>query len=238
MPWDFWLIFVFLGVVVPWRGHVRLKRLLAKPRITTVEKVTLYGATIAFQWVAVAIVAWRAVARGMTAEQLGLASHDTRKIIFVTLVGAVILGILHWFNLRRIGKVQAPQVELMRKIASRILPQSLLELLPYSALAVTAGICEEFLYRGFAMGALTRAGLNVWVVVIVTSLLFGLAHAYQGRGGIIGTMLLGFLFAGMRLAYDSLIPVMVWHAVVDLVAGLAGPRFLLRAEDLKTSQAL
>ncbi|MGB8324596.1 MAG: CPBP family intramembrane glutamic endopeptidase [Candidatus Acidiferrum sp.] len=212
---------------------MRLKRLLAKPRITTVERLTLYGATIAFQWVAVAVVAWRAVVRGMTAEQLGLASHDTRKIIVVTLVGAVILGILHWFNLRRVGKVQAPQVELMRKIAERILPQSLLELLPYSALAVTAGICEEFLYRGFAMGALTRTGLNVWVVVIVTSLLFGLAHAYQGRGGIIGTMLLGFLFAGMRLAYDSLIPVMVWHAVVDVVAGLAGPRFLLRAEDLK-----
>src|SRR4029077_16221020 len=28
MPWDFWLIFLFLSVVIPWRGYTRLKKLL------------------------------------------------------------------------------------------------------------------------------------------------------------------------------------------------------------------
>jgi len=38
--------------------------------------------------------------------------------------------------------------ELLRKLANRLLPVNLLEFLPYAALAATAGVCEEFVYRG------------------------------------------------------------------------------------------
>ena len=115
----------------------------------------------------------------------------------------------------------------MRSLAKRILPVNSVELLPYCALAVTAGVCEEFLYRGFAMGALFRVGFPAWAVVLLTSVLFGLAHAYQGRSGILGTLVMGILFGIVRLAYDSLVPVMMMHAIVDLVAGIAGPHYLL-----------
>jgi uncharacterized protein len=235
MPWDFWLIFLFLGVVVPWRGYVRLKKLLATPQLTSMAKMTLYGATIAFQWIATAVVAWRAMARGMTLQQLGLGSQQMGRTALAAVVGAAIIGTLHGLNLRRTAKLQAPSVEKMKAIAARILPLSVVELLPYSALAITAGWCEEFLYRGFVMAVLFRLGWSSWLVVLVSSILFGLAHAYQGRSGIVGTALLGLLFAVARLAYDSLVPVMVWHAVVDLVAGIAGPRYLLtkREVDIK-----
>jgi membrane protease YdiL (CAAX protease family) len=63
--------------------------------------------------------------------------------------------------------------------------------------------------------------------VILTAVLFALAHAYQGRSGILGTFVMGILFGVVRLAYDTLIPVMMMHTVVDLVAGIAGPRYLL-----------
>src|ERR1700733_12973691 len=52
MPWDIWLIFLVLAVVVPWRGRIRLKQLLAKPRVESRERVSLYLSTILFQWVA------------------------------------------------------------------------------------------------------------------------------------------------------------------------------------------
>ena len=60
MPWDFWLIFFVLGVVLPWRGYTRLQVLLAKPKVDSRERLSLYAFTIAFQWVAAGIVAWRA----------------------------------------------------------------------------------------------------------------------------------------------------------------------------------
>jgi membrane protease YdiL (CAAX protease family) len=226
MPWDFWLIFLFLGVAVPWRGHVRLRKLLARPAIDTTEKLTLYAATIAFQWLMLGVVAWRALARGLTPAELGLVGQLSVKIIVAGLLGAGIIGGLQWLNLRRMGKMEGAAPDLMRKLSNRILPQSLVELLPYLALAVTAGVCEEFLYRGFTMAALSRVGLPIWVVVLVTSALFGLAHAYQGRAGVLGTGVLGVLLAIARIVYSSLAPVMIWHTAVDVVAGIAGPKYL------------
>jgi uncharacterized protein len=228
MPWDFWLIFVFLAVVIPWRGRVRLRYLLSLQSVGTKEKMTLYATTIAFQWLIATLVAWRALARGLTFAELGLARMGaSMAIVLPAAFGALLLGTLHWLHLRRIARMEGAVPEKMRALARRILPRSAVEFLPFFALAITAGICEEFLYRGFGMAALVRAGLPGWLVVLLTSLLFGLAHSYQGRSGVIGTSLMGLIFGGFRLLYGSLIPVTVWHAVVDIVAGVAGRKYLL-----------
>ena len=229
MPWDFWLIVVFLGVFFPWRGRARLKKLLAMPSVDTKEKLTVYAATIGFQWALAALVAWRALARRLSAEELGLSSRPLLPVLTAGVIGALLVGGLQWLNLRRIGKMTGPTADLLRKLASRLLPVNWLEYLPYSALAITAGVCEEFLYRGFVMGALGRVVLPVWAVVALTSILFGLAHAYQGKGGIVSTGLFGVVLALGRLWFGSLLPVMMWHASLDLVAGRAAPKFLLNA---------
>ena len=226
MPWDFWLIFVFLGVVIPWRGRVRLQRLLAKPIVSTKEKLVLYGSTIAFQWLLLGLVAWRAFARGLSANALGLTRSFSLRMLILTVTGSVLLAGFQWVNLRRVGRMSGPVPDFMRKLAGRVLPSSAVEFGPYCALAVTAGVCEEFLYRGFAMAALSRIGFAAWLVVIITSVLFGLAHTYQGRGGVAGTAFLGLVFGSVRVIVQSLVPVMVWHAVIDVAAGIAGPKFL------------
>src|SRR5216684_7561826 len=226
MPWDFWLIFFVLGVILPWRGRMRMKKLLAVPQVSTTERLVLYASTIAFQWVAVAVVAWRAWAHGFTASQLGLTIHDRSRILLAAVIGALIIAALQWLNLRRVGKLPVEARGALQPLAERILPQSTVELLPYLALAITAGLCEEFLYRGFAMAVLVQAGLRAWAVVLISSVLFGLAHSYQGRGGIAMTLLIGTILGTSRIAYDCLVPAVFWHSAVDVVAGTAGPRYL------------
>jgi uncharacterized protein len=228
MPWDFWLIFLVLAVVIPWRGRVRLRRLLAIPAVGTKEKWILYASTIAFQWFLAGVVAWRAFARGLTRADLGLTGSLSGELVLVSVVGALLICTYQWFSLRRVSRMDGPAPDFMRKLAARIFPRNTAEFVPYCALALTAGICEEFLYRGFAMAALNRAGLFPWAVVIVTAVLFGFAHTYQGPSGVVGTGLLGVVLGVARLMTSSLIPVMVWHAVVDLVAGVAGPKFFLK----------
>jgi membrane protease YdiL (CAAX protease family) len=183
------------------------------------------------QWTITLFAFWRTTARGLTARDFGLGRGEFAEILLACLMGGLALGALHWGNLRRVARVGGAGAERMRSIAKHILPQSSAELIPYCGLAVTAGICEEFLYRGFAYAALTRAGVPIWLGFLATSILFGLAHLYQGRGGVLGTTILGLLFAGGRLVFGSLLPPIVWHSVIDLVAGIAGPRYLLRASD-------
>lgn len=228
MPWDFWLIFVALGVLLPWRGRVRMKKLLAIPHVSLMERLVLYASTIAFQWLAVAIVGWRAWARGYTAERLGLIFHNRVTLLMAGIIGAAVIATLQWLNLRRVSRIPPESRGPLQTIAERILPQSAVELLPYLALAITAGLCEEFLYRGFAMASLTQAGLSAWLVVLLSSMLFGLAHSYQGRGGMVMTFVVGLVLGASRLAYNSLVPAVFWHSAVDIVAGVAGRRYLRR----------
>ena len=241
MPWDFWLIFFVLGVLLPLRGRRKLQKLMALPEIGKRERLSLYASTIVFQWLAVAVVAWRVWARGLSLEELGLVIHGPWRILIAAIVGAATLGGLQWFNLRRVGRTPGRAREFMKVLAERILPQSTAELVPYLGLALTAGLCEEFLYRGFAMAALTKAGLPTWGVVLLSSTLFGLAHLYQGRGGLLSTLVIGTVFGTARIAYDGMVPVMLWHFTVDAVAGVAGPKYLLnqvlpKAEEISTAQ--
>ena len=228
MTWDIWVIFLVLAGVVPWRGRLRMRKLLAMEQVSSTERMALYVSTIAFQIAAAAVVAWRAWSHGFTWAELGLGTGDPLKIALVASGGAALVGVLQWMNLRRVGRLPVAARGFLQAIAERILPQTKLERFPFFALAITAGLCEEFLYRGFAMAALHRAGLTGWAVVLVSSVLFGMAHLYQGRKGLVGTLLVGALFAGARIAYDSLAPVILWHATLDGVAGVAGPRYLRR----------
>lgn len=232
MPWDILLIFFVLGVVVPWRGRKRLQQLLAKPRVEPGERLSLYFSTIAFQWIAAAVAAWRAWAYGYTAAQLGLTIPGRFKLFAIAAGGALAIVGLQWLNLRRMGRSTSPLRGPIQALAERILPQSSMELIPFLALALTAGICEEFLYRGFAMAAVSHAGLPSAVVVLLSSVLFGLAHLYQGRAGFFSTMVLGILFGISRTALGSLLPVIAWHVAVDVVAGVAGPRYMVKNKPL------
>jgi uncharacterized protein len=230
MPWDILLIFLVLGVIVPWRGRKRLQQLMAKPRVESGERLSLYFSTIAFQWIAAAVAAWRAWAHGYTAAQLGLAIPGRFRLSAVTTLGTTLIVVLQWLNLRRMGRSASPLRGPLQALAERILPQSTKELIPFLALALTAGLCEEFLYRGFAMAVIGRTGLPVGVVILLSAILFGLAHLYQGRAGFVSTMVLGILFGISRAALGSLLPVIVWHVGVDVVAGTAGPRYLVNTK--------
>jgi membrane protease YdiL (CAAX protease family) len=232
MPWDILLIFLVLGVIVPWRGRKRLQQLMAKPRVESGERLSLYFSTIAFQWIAAAVAAWRAWAHGYTATQLGLAIPGRFGLLAITVCGAALIVTLQWLNLRRMGRSASPLRGPLQALAERILPQSTEELISFLALALTAGVCEEFLYRGFAMAVIGRTGLPTGVVILSSAILFGLAHLYQGRAGFVSTMVLGILFGISRAALGSLLPVIAWHVGVDVVAGMAGSRYLINKKEL------
>src|SRR5580693_9306437 len=98
MSWDIALIFFVLAVIIPWRGRLRLKKLIAMPHVSSVERIALYASTIAFQWLAVAVVTWRAWAHGYGAAELGLIANNTTRLISAAIVGGATIAALQWLN--------------------------------------------------------------------------------------------------------------------------------------------
>ena len=233
IPWDFVLILLFLGVIIPWRGDARMKRLLSKPELTTADRLSLYGSTIFFQWVIVAIVAWRCVARTVSPEELGIAAGDTWQVAWTGIALTGLLCVNQVIGLRRITRMPEGKRGSLFAITEKIMPRTSTETLVYAALACTAGISEEFLYRGFVFMAFVRMTVNFGppsaVAAILSSAWFSLAHLYQGRRGIITTFVVGIIFATVRVWTGSLIPAVAAHIGIDLVAGICVSRFLRKA---------
>src|SRR5207245_3108567 len=107
MPWDFALILFALGVVVPWRGTVRMRKLLARPSLETADRLMLYVSTIVFQWLAVAVVAWRCYARGLSAQRLGVAFPQPVLTTVTAVALSLVLASNQFFGLRRLARLAA-----------------------------------------------------------------------------------------------------------------------------------
>jgi membrane protease YdiL (CAAX protease family) len=140
----------------------------------------------------------------------------------------LVLGTLQYAGIRRTASLPATSDSRLREISLRLMPHSLVEALAFSSLAITASLCEEFLYRGFVFAVLYLASGSLALAVVGSSLLFGLAHFYQGPRGLVTTFVLGLIFAASRLWAGNLIPAIAAHLVVDLMAGYIAPHYLSR----------
>jgi membrane protease YdiL (CAAX protease family) len=240
LPWDFILILAVLGVAVPWRGAVRIKRILAQPTFTTAQRLSLYASTIFFQWLLVAIVIWRGSSRLLTADQLGLAvSGDWRTaLIAVVLTGLLCLN--QWAGLRKLEQAGVDRASFLFRFRERIMPRTRMESAGFVLLACTAGISEEFVYRGFVFAVFTKVFVTslspILLAMIVSSVWFAFAHLYQGKRGIVTTFIVGMIFVVIRFWSGNLVPVMIAHAAIDLVAGLTPSKFSIAETEAQASQ--
>jgi membrane protease YdiL (CAAX protease family) len=106
----------------------------------------------------------------------------------------------------------------MLESAAALLPATSSEHRTWVAVALTAGICKEQVFRGFLLFYLAHffPSLPQWGAIGVSSAIFGLAHAYQGWKGVLGTGLLSLGLAFVYVGTGSLLPSMVLHALIDL----------------------
>jgi uncharacterized protein len=81
-------------------------------------------------------------------------------------------------------------------------------------------ISEELLYRGFLFCylALWFPHINRLECALVSSLIFGMGHLYQGWKGILSTGLGGLVLAGFYVLTGNLLLPMVVHAATNLRA--------------------
>ena len=242
IPWDFTLILIVLAVLVPWRGAVRVRRLLAQSALTTTQRLSLYASTIAFQWLIVAVISWRSCSRHLSPNELGLVVSVVWQTATITVVFTALLCLNQWAGLRKIALVPVDQRGFLFQFTQKIMPQTPIESPAFVALALTAGLSEEFVYRGFVLAVLRRvlsgSVFGAFIAIVVSSLWFALAHLYQGHRGIITTFVVGILFSIVRTWSGNLVPAVVGHIGVDLVAGLYAPRMLRARPDPTSPNAL
>ena len=225
MGWVGWLL-----VVEPLLGRRASRRLGRALDRGEPDARTRFLLTWTWQgWALVAVTL--AIARGLAGwspAQLGLAwprataGFDVGFLLGMTasmMAGALIAAIALRAVARRRGRTRATPAAATAAVL-RMLPRTRRERLAFAALAVTAGIGEEIVWRGFGLAVLRswlpHAGPATYVLLLAVA--FGWAHLYQGRVGVIVTALVGGVLAALYLASGSLLVPMVLHVLMDLRA--------------------
>ncbi len=105
------------------------------------------------------------------------------------------------------------------KAVDSLLPQSLLEILLWIGVSITAGFCEELAFRGYVQQQFNAMSGSIGVAVIVQGLVFGLAHAYQGWKAVVVISVLGVLYGVLAAWRRNLRANIVAHAASDIWEG-------------------
>ena len=229
------VIAAYLVAGEPVVGHVLHRRFEGRLRSDPSARRSFYRRLLVLEWglALLVLVVWLG-APGVDAGQVGLRWPQQRPGPVTALV--VVLVLIFVFVSTRALRAGAllDMAEPVRRPGegrhSEPAGQSTLALLPrtsgerrlFTVVGITAGVCEEWLYRGFFLAVVSAlaGGAPAWVLVLIAAVAFGLAHAYQGRSGILTTGLLGGVMAALYLQTGSLLLPVLLHAAIDL-------RFLL-----------
>lgn len=222
------LFFFGLAVAYPVASYISFRRLMRRVAAGEVVGPTeLYRSTLIGHWAmfALGIAIWVGYERPWSALGFGW-RVDMPFLVGLGLTVAAIIAIARQYG--RVDQWDESKRESMRSQIGDLkilMPRNNNELGRFYAVSATAGIVEETLWRGYMFWYLGHV-MPLWAAAIVTSILFGLGHAYQGRAHVPTIVLVGGVFAGLYLLTGSLWLPIVLHAVLDAAQGRAAYRVL------------
>jgi hypothetical protein len=165
----------------------------------------------------VLLAGWHWMGRPYAA--LGLGLPISRAGLFGLLFDGALLGFFVYALFFRTISPERAAVLRKPRTGREVLPETAGALALYSVAGTAGAVCEELLLRGFLFWLLMPV-IGLCGALLVSSVLFGLGHAYQGAPAILHTTIEGLaLGAGYALTH-SLWWLMVAHAFVNLYVGL------------------
>jgi membrane protease YdiL (CAAX protease family) len=94
------------------------------------------------------------------------------------------------------------------------------EVVLWILLSVSAGICEEVVFRGYFQRQFAAFAKSNWLGVLLQATLFGVAHGYQGVASCILIVMFGLIYGATAMWRKSLRSGMIAHAATDILGGL------------------
>ena len=86
------------------------------------------------------------------------------------------------------------------------------------ASAVANSLAEELLVVGYLITRLRQLGWGPGAALLASAVLRGSYHLYQGFGGFVGNLVMGLVFGRVWQRTHRLWPLVIAHALIDVVA--------------------
>ena len=181
------------------------------------SRAASYVVTIASEWVMFGVAAWGIRMGGVSVSTVIGGRWSTPMLFLRDLLIGVLFIIGSNLALAGLSAVLRPGPS--ANIA-RMLPHSGIEITLWVFVSLSAGICEEFVTRGYLQKQLGGLFKNATAGVIAQGLVFGTAHAYQGPKRMFTIAVLGCMLGWLAQWRQSLRPGMLSHFLQDVLGGI------------------
>ena len=187
-------------------------------------RINDYKKTTFWLWLlcVITIIIWISNQRSFTLLSIDFSFSWTLVITVLLFLITPVLLLFFFRSTRENNKKRVTIKEKLESVAANeFLPRTKKEFQWFILLSITAGICEELLFRGFLIWYFESL-TNTLLAVVLSSILFGLAHSYQGVTGILRSGLMGLILALILVWTDSLLILIFLHIAGDVYNGVIG----------------
>jgi membrane protease YdiL (CAAX protease family) len=221
---DHILIWVF-GIILPFISGLQSQLLAGSLQFNEYTRKKLYLSNSLMLAIAGSIILllWILKQRGLTTLGFRLPQLHNQYFTVFFLVTVFIIGYVIdlYFSARKMNALKQEDNWFEK---SSFLPEKTRELPAYILLCLCAGIFEEIIYRGFMVTYfLPINGTNSeipWMAIFAPSVLFSLAHTYQGWTAVIKIFIFSLLLGVIFIITKSIYPTMILHFLIDLIGGI------------------
>jgi len=99
-------------------------------------------------------------------------------------------------------------------------PSGAAGIIVWIGLSLSAGICEEIVFRGYLQRQLAALSGSTSVAIVGQAVAFGIVHGYEGVGAVIRIVVYGLAFGMLARWRGNIRAGMIAHVVWDILAGL------------------
>ncbi|HTV59724.1 MAG TPA: type II CAAX endopeptidase family protein [Verrucomicrobiae bacterium] len=211
--WHTIVLIVYLLATLGWQAHLLHK--MSANRLLFSQRLSMYLFMIAFEWLLVGYVWFFGLRPTHTPIREIVGGRWERFSDAFVDIGIAFLFWIAVAIVLIVCRVALGANPAGKRALGILLPRTPIECLLWVLVSISAGICEEFVFRGYLQRQFFALTGNDAAAVALQAIFFGAGHAYQGYRGVITITLYGALFGVLALFRGSLRPGMIQHFLED-----------------------
>lgn len=145
------------------------------------------------------------------------------SIIHIVLMLVIVAFAYFQYSTTKVSLESAKFVKEKLKDIYHYLPKSKKEFKWFLMLSISAGICEEIIFRLFLFEFLKRT-TNFLIAFVLTNFIFSATHIGSGKSNLLSSFFLGLLFSIIYYFTDNIWLAIILHIAIDINAGILGYR--------------
>lgn len=174
--------------------------------------VPYWSIVLALHWLSLGCVFYFLHRNNQSVTSIGLNLPFNRYLLLFCILTSAGIGL---YLIREYGLKDQGEFSLLSRLNVTMTTNSFERRL-YIFIALSAGFCEEIIYRGFAIKALQARGVPLYLALVIPSISFSLMHGIGNLGYSLllfgGRIALGLLF----LLRKTLTPCIIIHSMFNL----------------------